>query len=152
MYLRSGISKYYSNSFHLLLGLNIHFIKGLSCYSFYFRVTCIVCNPVIALHPGSRRHTPDQQLWRNLSMLSRPSNLGDLSSLNFDLKCHMNGDTISALHSFPITSCLTCAPKLFTETRFMKLQSLTSEQRSRLVCFFLVMLHIGRQDRHPLQN
>lgn len=35
---------------------------------------------------------------------SWPLNLGDLSSLNYDLKCHMNGDTISALHSFTISS------------------------------------------------
>ncbi len=48
---------------------------------------------------GSRRHS-------NFSAISPswPLNLGDLSSLNYDLKCHMNGDTISALHSFTISS------------------------------------------------
>lgn len=79
-----------------------------------------------------------------ISNLSRilprwPLNWHDLSSLNFDSKCHMNGDTISCLSFLPHQSSVTLDP--VTQSFSQKCASWTfhlwPEWRQACVCAFL---------------
>lgn len=68
-------------------------------------------------------------------------NPSDLSSLNFDLRLHMNRDTISSLSFLPQTH-RPLPPKIFTEMRFMELRPLTPEQQSMCAFFWSRHVHV----------
>lgn len=97
---------------------------------------------------------PETHRISNFSAISPswPLNLGDLSSLNYDLKCHMNGDTISALHSFTISSrwpVLQC----FSQNHGSQNFNLWPQNRDACVFkygFFSVILYIGLHPQHTL--
>lgn len=92
---------------------------------------------------------PETHLISNFSAISPnwPLNLGDLSSLNYDLKCHMNGDTISALLSFTFSNRW---PVLQS---FSQNANLWPQNRDTYVfkyVFCSVILYIGLHPQHFL--
>lgn len=106
----------------------------------------------LLIHPNgtnSRRYITDDRMiitrsWGGTNPAISPSwhwNPSDLSSLNFDLRRHMNGDTISSLSFLPQPH-RPLPPKIFTETWFMELRPLTHEQKSMCAFFWSKRVHI----------
>lgn len=103
-------------------------------------------------HPhwrSSRRYIADDHMiitgsWGDTDPAISPSwlwNPSDLSSLNFDLRRHTNGDTIFSLSFLPQPH-RPLPPKIFTETWSMELQPLTPEQKSMCAFFWSRHVHV----------
>lgn len=119
-------------------------------YTHYYKKITMFTN--LLIHPNgtnSRRYITDDRMiitrsWGGTNPAISPSwhwNPSDLSSLNFDLRRHMNGDTISSLSFLPQPH-RPLPPKIFTETWFMELRPLTHEQKSMCAFFWSKHVHI----------